>query len=166
MPQILFCFSKVFFILAWVVHTATILYFFLKIVTQEANWVENASNLFETQKNIKSTAYIIFFFIILISVWSFKINNKDCFICLSKWYTYNYIVEIIFLIAYLISIIMSLVYKTDKYYDPNAKTFLLKSMFKIFFSILFCFFMSNILMPKEGLFITRHEFMKIWNTLK
>ncbi len=166
MPEKLFFFSKVFFILAWIVHTGTILYSFFKVITQKTNWVENASNLFDAHKKLKSTAFIVFLFIILISIWSFRINNKDCFVCLSKWYKYNAVVGIIFLIAYFIIIIISLVYKTNKYYDQNAKAFLKKSMFKTLLSILMCFFMSNILMPKEGLFITQYEFMKIWNALK
>lgn len=61
---------------------------------------------------------------------------------------------------------MSLIYKTDKYYDQNAKAFLKKSILKTFLSIIICFFMSNLLMPKKGLFITQVEFMKIWDVLK
>lgn len=166
MPEKLFCLSKIFFILAWIVHTGTILYSLIKVVTQETNWVENANNLFDAQKKLKSTAFLLHFFIILISIWSFKINDKDCFVCLSRWYRYNAIVGSIFLITYLIVIIMSLVYKTDKYYDQNAKTFLKKSILKTFLSIIICFFMSNLLMPKKGLFITQVEFMKIWDVLK
>ena len=147
MPSMMFFLSKLFFVLSWVVQITLLIYLTSKILGQQSGWIENVETLYISQKNLKKVAYLIFLFLILISIWDFDINDENCFLCLSRWYKYNAIFGIVSLCGYVINKVLSFVYKTEKYYEVNIKTFLNNVILKTLLSIVIYLFMSRIIYP-------------------
>lgn len=147
MPGVLFFVSELFFVLSWGTQGVLIIYIISKIIEQKSNWIHNAESLYTSQRKFKKVSYLIFFFLMMISVRSFDINNENCFSCLQRWYKYNVIVSIVTFIGYIVVKILCSVYKTEKYYEPTIKSFVNQKMFSVILTIIVCSFMATILRP-------------------
>lgn len=144
MPGILFFVAKLFFFLSWGIQGALIIYLISKVCTQQSNWIGNAENLYVSQNKLRKVGYLIFAFLILISVKNFEVGNEPCFLSLSRWYKSNAIIGIITFCSYIIIKVLCYIYKTEKYYESSIKSFTNSKMFKTILSIIVCFLMSKI----------------------
>lgn len=148
MPGIILFLAKVLFIVAWIIQFLLILYSIGKIISQTSDsWVENSKVLFNSHKKLKTSAFLCFLFLILISVVDVKLNNKSCFSYLSRWYKYNSNIGVITLMGYIIVKIIGAIYKTDKFYDSTFKNTFNNFIFRTIMSIIMCLFMSRLLLP-------------------